>query len=224
MTHKHALAAAAVLSLFAAQASAQSTVYLGGAYIDIHSKADPLAGGPPVPAPGAQIEVKDASTVGFGYTYRFNPSWSAEAALGIPPRHKTVGRGFIEPFGQLSSVKQVSPTAFVNYHLGRWGAFEPFVGLGINYTHFTGARSTASGNAASGGPTKIELSDSWGLAGHVGGTYSIDSKWSIVGTIAAADVKSDLKATTSTTAGDIVRTTRINFNPLVYSLSIGYSF
>jgi outer membrane protein len=104
MNKQLSCAAAALLSLAAAGASAQSsTVYLGGAYIDVHSRAPALSGGPAVPAPGAQIEVDDASTVGFGYTYRFMPAWSVEAALGIPPRHKTYGRGFIEPFGQVSS-------------------------------------------------------------------------------------------------------------------------
>ncbi|MED5620467.1 OmpW/AlkL family protein [Ideonella sp. BN130291] len=218
-------AAAALLSLGAAGASAQSnTVYVGGAYIDVHSRAPALSGGQALPAPGAQIEVDDASTVGFGYTYRFTPAWSVEAALGIPPRHKTYGRGFIEPFGQISSVKQVAPTVLVNYHFSPMAKVEPFVGVGINYTHFTGARSTASGEAASGGPTKIELSDSWGLAAHVGASYAIDKAWSIVGTIAYADVKSDLKATTTTASGDVVRTTHIKFNPVAYTLCVGYSF
>ena len=217
--------AAALLSLAAAGASAQSTTfYVGGAFIDVNSSAPALSGGDPVPPPGAQIEVDDASTVGFGLTYRFNPSWSVEAALGIPPRHRTYGAGFIEPFGQISSVKQVAPTVFVNYHLGGMGQFEPFVGLGLNSTRFTGARSTPSGVAASGGPTRIELDDSWGAAVHVGASYKINDKWSIVGTIAYADVQSDLKATTTTNEGDVVRTTHIKFNPVAYTLSVGYSF
>jgi len=219
------LFAAAALSLVAASASAQTHgVYLGGAHIDINSKAPPLSGGPATPPPGAQIEVGDASTPIFGYTYRFNENWAVEAALGIPPRHKTYGRGFIEAFGQISSVKQVAPTVFLNYHFRRFGPVEPFVGLGLNYTHFTGGRSTASGDAASGGPTKIELSDSWGLAAHVGGSYIVDKHWSVVGTVAYADVQSDAKGITSTPGGEIVRTTHIKFRPVVYTLSLAYSF
>lgn len=220
------LLAGAALALAASGASAQSSqsVYIGGAYIDIHSSAPPLQGGPAVPDPGARIEVDDASTVGFGYLYHFNERWAVEAALGIPPRHKTYGRGFLEPFGQISSVKQVAPTVFLNYHFPAFGAVEPFVGLGINYTHFTGGRSTASGDAASGGPTRIELDDSWGAAVHGGASYKIDKNWSIVGTIAYADVQSDVTATTTTNSGNIVRTTHIKFNPVVYTLSVGYSF
>jgi outer membrane protein len=235
MTQAHTLIAAAALSLLAAGAQAAdatpvgtSTVYLGGAYIDIHSSAAPLAGDantPALPAPGAQIRVGDASTVGFGYTYRFMPTWSVELALGIPPTHKTYGQGLLEPVGELSSVKEESPTVFFNYHLGPFGAFEPFVGLGINYTHFTDMHSTAQGDAASGGPTHIALSNSWGLAGHVGGIYHIDQHWEVVGTAAYADVRSDLTATTDRGNSPAwVRTTRIKFNPVVYTLSVGYNF
>jgi outer membrane protein len=221
-----ALALAGLSAAAAAQAQTH-TVTIGGAFIDVHSKAPPLHSTPPTLPPGvdARIEVDDAKTVVFGYEYRFTPQWGLEAALGIPPEHKTYGRDFIEAFGHISSVKQVAPTVFVNYHFNDvLPKFSPFVGLGINYTKFTDARSTPSGNAASGGPTRIKLSDSWGLAGHVGFSYELAPQWSLVGTIATAKVKSDVTATTTTTTGDIVRTTTIDFRPVVYTLSVGYSF
>lgn len=227
MQHKTILSALALAALSAAAGAQTHTVTLGGAFIDVHSKAPPLTSTPATLPDGveARIEVDDAKTVVFGYEYRFMPQWGVEAALGIPPEHKTYGRAFIEAFGQVSSVKQVAPTVFVNYHFDNvLPKFSPFVGLGINYTKFTDARSTPSGNAASGGPTQIELSDSWGLAGHVGFAYEIAPQWSVIGTVAAAKVKSDVTATTTTNTGNIVRTTTIDFRPVVYTLSVGYSF
>lgn len=218
-------AVAAALVLACGAAAAQTSAYLGGAYVDIHSKAPALEGGPAVPAPGGLIEVGDAKTVIFGVVHHFAPHWSVEAALGIPPKHKTYGRGFLQAFGHISSVKQVAPTVFVNYHFGAPEAkLRPFVGLGLNFTRFTDARSTASGDAASGGPTRIELSDSWGAAVHGGASWAIDSRWSVIGTVAYADVKSDVTATTTTSTGPVVRTTRIDFRPVVYTLSLGYRF
>jgi len=214
------------LGLAASVASAQThSVYLGGAYLDVRAQAPALAGGHAVPAPGALLEVGDASTTGFGYVYHATPQWSVEVALGIPPRHKVYGRGFLEPFGQISSVKQLPPTVFVNYHFGDiLPRLSPLVGLGLNYTKFSGARSTASGDAASGGPTKITLDDSWGLAAHAGLSFMIDKNWSLVGTVAMAKVKSDMKAVTNTREGDVTRTTTIDFRPIAYTLSLGYSF
>jgi outer membrane protein len=221
-----AAAAAALAACCGSALAQQHTFYVGGVYAQINSKAPPLEGGPATPAPGAQIDVGDAKTLGFGYVYRFSQPWAFEAALGIPPKHKGFGKGFIEPFGQISSVKQVSPTAFANYHFGTFaqGTIEPFVGAGINYTHFIERRSTPSGDAASGGPTKLKMTDSWGPAAHAGATFTIDKSWSIVGAIAYAQVKSKLTATTQTYEGEIVRTTTINFRPVVYTLAAGYRF
>jgi len=228
MNHKQLLSLAAVaLGMVAAPALAQHSVYVGGAYIDVHSKAAPLSFSPPKVPPinDARIEVDDASTAGFGYSYRFAPQWSFEAALGVPPKHKTYGRGALEPFGQLSTVTQVAPTVFVNYHVGRWGRFEPFVGVGLNYTKFTKGRSTKSGELAGGGPTDIKLSDSWGAAAHVGTSFEIDKRWSLITTVAYADVKSNLTATTHHHDGTTSRaTTRIEFRPVVYTLCVGYNF
>ncbi len=216
---------AGLLALAAAGAQAQHTVYLGGAHIDVDATMPPLTGGPAIPAPGALLRIGSADTLGFGYTYRYSPEWSAEVALGLPPAHKVYGAGFIQAFGQVSVVEQMPPTVFANYHfVNLWQRVQPFVGLGINYTRFTKTRSTPSGDAASGGPTSIKLSDSWGLAGHVGLTVQYDKHWSLVATVARADVKSDMTAVTQTRDGEITRSTRINFRPTVYSLSLGYSF
>jgi outer membrane protein len=226
-----ALAAALVLpgaAAFAQQSALDGwSIYAGGVYADVRSKADPLSSAPPTLPPGieAGVKVGDASTLAFGVVYKFTPNWSVEAAVGIPPEHSGYGTDFIEPFGQISTVKQVAPTLFLNYHfVDLFAGISPFVGVGLNYTRFTDAKSTASGNAASGGPTSIDLSDSWGVALHVGLSYQIDRNWSIVGAIAYADVSSDLTATTATNTGNIVRTTTIDFRPIVYTLAVGYAF
>lgn len=223
----HKLAALGLGLLLAGAVQAQThTFYLGGIHLDVKSKAPALQGGSALPPPGAMIDVGDADTIGFGYVYRFNPTWSIEAAVGVPPTHKVYGRGFIEPFGQILSVKQVAPTVFMNYHFSPLlgGKILPFVGAGLNFTRFTDIRSTASGNAASGGPTSTTLKDSLGLAVHVGVTVPLGGRWSFVATVAHADVQTDSKATTRTNTGDIVRTTHITFRPTAGSAALGYSF
>jgi outer membrane protein len=223
-----ALGLSAAFTLTASAASAQGSphsIYVGGAFIDIHSKAAALSGGPATPPPGAKLRVDDARTVVLGYAYRVSGPWSVEAVLGVPPRHKVYGEGVIAPFGQVSSVKQISPTVFANYHFGAVaGKLVPFVGAGINFTRFSGERNTASGDLASGGPTTIELSDSWGAAVHAGASYALIDRLSLVAAVAYADVKSDLKATTQTASGAVVRTTRIDFRPVAYTLSLAYAF
>ncbi|MCA6216162.1 OmpW family protein [Ideonella sp. B7] len=238
-------AVAATLGLTGLAAHAEETpswlkgwsVYLGGAYIDVNVAPNHFTTDTPTAVDNAQtahgitagLEVEDKATIGFGIVYAFSPKWSAELALGIPPEHSVKGTDAIQSFGQVALVKQAPPSAFLNYHFDELlPGFYPFVGLGVNYTKFVRTRSTQAGNAASGGPTKIKLSPSWGLTGHVGGTYKIDDHWSIVGTVAYADVKSTVTNTTEVNNGDgiqtVIRKDRLNFRPVVYTLSVGYAF
>jgi len=201
----------------------QNTIKVGVAQLTIHSQADNLSSNGPAfltPQP-AGISIGDATTLMISYIRRLDDHWELDLESGIAPTHDTYGVGTLAPFGVITKVKQAGPTLFVNYKFGPpESRFRPFVGLGINYTRFYDAASTASGNLASGGPTKVELSDSWGSAAQVGAGYKIDERWSVVGTIVAVRVKSDLTATT----GSIQRKTTINFRPLVYTLGIAYSF
>nr|WP_297382936.1 OmpW family outer membrane protein [uncultured Roseateles sp.] len=231
MNKKITLILAASLMALAGAASAETavgthTVYLGLAHIDVNSKAAPLEGGTKqFPAPGAQIRVGDATTTGFGYTYRFAPSWSGEIALGIPPSHKIYGNGVIKNAGQIAVVRQMPPTVFINYHLGEYFTkVEPFVGVGVNYTYFEKKRSTPTGDAISGGPTRITLENSWGAAAHVGFTVHYTKQWSLTATAAYADVRSQMRSYTTTNSGTEELHTKINFRPMVYTMSLGYSF
>jgi outer membrane protein len=219
-----AAAALAALSLCPQAWAQHHSLYVGGAYFDIRDRSDPLTGGPSTPTP-VNIRVGDSSTLGFGYVYQANERWGVELALGLPPTHKVYGDDFIAPFGQVASVKQLCPTVFLNYHFDELApSLRPLAGVGINYTRFKSTRSTPSGNAASGGPTTIELTDSWGLAAHGGLSYQLTKQVSLVGLLTWADVQSDMTATTTTTSGTVVRKSHIDFRPIVYSVSVGYRF
>jgi outer membrane protein len=224
-TIQFALAAAFGFTCMAVQAQtvAENTIRVGVAHLGIHSKSDDFSTNGPAfltPQP-AGITVDDATTLMIAFTRRLNANLDLDVVLGIPPKHDVQGRGTLAPFGVVSKVKQASPTVFINYNFGdEQNRLRPFVGLGVNYTRFFDAESTSSGNLASGGPTKIELSDSWGLAVQAGLNYKLADRWSVFGSVATADVKSDLKATT----GSIERRTKIEFRPVAVSVGVGYSF
>ncbi|KIF83747.1 hypothetical protein TSA66_14385 [Noviherbaspirillum autotrophicum] len=203
--------------------SQQNTVRAGLIDLTIHSEAPNLTTNGPAfltPQP-AGLTVENATTLLLGYTRKLNEHLDIDVVLGLPPRHDVKGTGTLAPFGVIAKVKQAAPTVFLNYNFGApENKFRPFVGVGFNYTHFFDGQSTSSGNLASGGPTKIELSDSFGLAAQVGASYKLTDQWSLVGSVATAKVKSDMTATT----GSIERKTTIDFRPVVYTLGLAYSF
>lgn len=221
---------AASTLLMAGSAFAQYTVQLGYADVDPGASAGATSG-PFVPPNTTSLNVKPQQTLFFSIARDITANWDVQLALGYPPTHdvtlRVITPGNLPPSvaakaGQLiGTVRQIAPTLFANYKFGvPSDKFRPFVGIGINYTMFDEANSTALFNQISGGVTNNKLTDSWGLAAQLGATYKLDGPWSISGTWSTADVKSTL---TNNTYG-IERKTDIKFNPSVFILSVGYAF
>jgi outer membrane protein len=216
--------------LACSSAMAQYTIQVGGAYVDPNSSAT-TAVGPLTPLGAISLTVKPQSTLFFSVVREINDQWDVQLALGLPPVHDValkVANAAALPDSVaaqdgviISKVTQIAPTLFANYKFGEAGnALRPFVGLGVNYTKFDPAETTPANDAINGGPTRIKLTDSWGLAWQAGVTYKIDKKWSVSGVYTSADVKTTV---TTNTLG-IERKLDVTFDPAVFVLAVGYSF
>ena len=116
---------------------------------------------------------------------------------------------------------QIAPTLLFEYNfLPAGSTWRPYLGAGVNYTTFYDRDSTAAGNAASGGPTKLSLTSSVGPVVTGGVTYRISDRWAAHASDSWSQVKTDLSADTN----GIIRTTRISFGPQALVVSVGYSF
>ncbi|WP_295854508.1 OmpW family outer membrane protein [uncultured Xylophilus sp.] len=250
MKHRHLLAAACVLAAAGTAAQAQQaseppsflaslssptpstpwTVRGGVSHIVPHSRATDATGPllPPNPS-GVSLRVEDKTTAFFSIARAITPNTEVELALGYPPTHDVTARiasylpANVQGYnGQtIAKVRQMAPTLFVNYAFGEpTSRLRPFVGLGVNYTKFDKRTSTAAGNGLNGGPTRIELEDSWGLAAQAGLDYKINERWSIHGSLATARVKTHLVATTAGQAREL----DIKFRPVVFTLAAAYRF
>jgi len=217
---------ASAYALCAAPVAAQDNTFRAGIYyITYNVKADDISG--PLTPAGLNVDLKDTTTLYLAYIRRLSAHWDLELAAGWPPKTETVAKGpptvgSVPYDGQvIATSKWLSPTLLLNYKfLEESSPWRPYVGIGINYTHFYDRTSTAAGDAIAGGPTVISLSDSWGPAGTIGIFYKLPQNWSIDASFSLAKVKSDLEANTS----GVVRKTTINFNPRAFVLSAGYSF
>ena len=207
-----------------------TTLKLGLVHIDPGSSASAVSG-PLTPVNALSLEVLNKSTLFFSAAREIDDRWEAELALGVPPTHD-VAVVILNPAAVPGSVaaqngaigakvRQVAPTLFMNYRFGeKTSQFRPFVGVGVNYTVFDKADSTAVNNAINGGATSLKLNDSIGLALQLGVTAKLGGPWSVTGVWSTAQVKTKL---TSNTLG-IVRTADIKFRPSVVTVAVGYSF
>jgi outer membrane protein len=200
-------------------------VRLGLYSVFYHTSADDLSG-PYVP-PGVNLNAENLETLYAGYIVHLPANFAAEIAFGYPPISKVKGQGpaalgSVPYDGQvISSARWISPTLLFEYNFldasSRW---RPYIGVGVNYTTFYDRDSTAAGNAASGGPTKLSLTASVGPAATAGVTYRISDRWAAHASYSFSQVKTNLTADTD----GIIRTTRISFGPQALVVSVGYSF
>ncbi|HTT11273.1 MAG TPA: OmpW family outer membrane protein [Burkholderiaceae bacterium] len=219
------IVASACVACSAPVAAQDNTVRAGIYIIQYHVHADDLSG--PFTPSGLNLDVKNVNTLYLAYIRRLSSSLDLELAAGWPPKTETVAKGpptvgSVPYDGQvIATTKWFSPTVLLNYKfLDESSPLRPYVGIGINYTHFYDRTSTDAGNAAAGGPTQLSLSDSWGPAGTIGVFYRLPQNWSLDASFSMAKVKSDLEANTS----GVVRKTTIDFKPQTWVLSVGYSF
>lgn len=190
-----------------------------------HAKADDLSG-PYVP-PGTNFHFDNIQTLYLAYVRRLSSKWEVELALGVPPKTKTEGAGpptlgSVPYDGQvITTARWLSPTVLFNYQfLSENSKWRPYIGVGVNYTNFYDRDSTAAGDAAAGGPTKISLTSSVGPAATMGIRYKIDSHWRAYASYSFSRVTTDL---TADTVG-VIRTTHISFGPQALIIAVGYSF
>ena len=194
-----------------AQAGAMpNTIKLGVIFYQPHAQTSGITG-LGVPA-GADASIGSATTLLGTWEREVAPNLGIELVLGVPPTIKAKGAGTVAFLGEVLSAKNVAPTVLINYHFGDAGnALRPYVGIGVNYTRFTDAKTPYG--------WKVSLSDSWGLAAQVGVDYALGSQWGLFASIGTAQVKSDLVAV----GASVLRST-IDFRPVTYAAGVAYKF
>ena len=206
------LALAAALALGCGVAQADDNIFkVGVTRYQTHSKTNGISGiGVP---PGADAVTNDSTTIIFVYERLFTPQIGLEFVLGIPPTFKAKATGSVAFLGDnVLSAKNVAPTVLLNYHFFSPGdTWRPYIGAGINYTHFSNVKSSLAPD--------VKMSNSTGLALQAGINYAITKDIGLFASIAKVNVKSKVVAVSST-----VLTTTVDFRPIVYSAGVSYQF
>lgn len=114
----------------------------------------------------------------------------------------------------LGEVSHFPPTVTAKYRWTDFGAFQPYVGAGVNYTTFYDDELPA------GGPvTSIEYDDSFGGALQAGFDYKLDDHWAINVDVRKIWISTDVTLTAGATIN-----ADVDINPLVVTVATGYRF
>ncbi|MFH6600498.1 OmpW family outer membrane protein [Ectopseudomonas khazarica] len=172
---------------------------------------------------GSGATLNSDTQLGLNFAYMVTDNFGIELLAATPFSHDVGVKGMPGAFaglnGKLGSLKHLPPTiSAIYYPLDKSSAFQPYVGVGINYTWFfdTELSSEAEGKGFSG----LDMKDSWGLAGQIGMDYMLSDNLMLNAQVRYIDID-----TTGTTylAGDKVKVD-VDVDPFVYMVGLGYKF
>ena len=125
------------------------------------------------------------------------------SAIGLGSTYMTATKGT-----EIGTLKHLPPTLSVQYHFTDLGAFKPYVGAGLNYTHFSNVSL----------PAGVDIKrNSYGLAVGAGFDYEIQK-----GIYFNIDVKKvQIKTTVSAGGADIGK---FKVDPLLLGVGVGFRF
>ena len=169
--------------------------------------------------PGSGVGVDSDSTLELDFTYMLTSNLGLELILATT-RHDLNGEGTIAGLGKIGEAGVLPPTLSLQYHFAPRATVRPYAGVGVNYTLFYGAESSAALDSALGGATGIKLGDSFGLAAQAGLDVSLSKDWFM--NFDLKYIQIDTKATLAT--GGTTRTVNVDINPWVFGVGVGRRF
>ena len=154
------------------------------------------------------VSVEKATSATFNFTYMMTDIWAIELLAAYPFEHDielldgtTVG-----------STKHLPPTLSLQYHFMPTSKFQPYVGIGINYTTFSSEKTN--------GPlegVKLSLGDSWGLAGQIGFDVLFSDNWFFNMDLRYMNIETKAKLNNESIG-------KVKIDPMIYGAHIGFRF
>jgi len=151
------------------------------------------------------VDVQDKTDVAFTLGYRFHDKVGVELLAALPFEHDIHLND-----DNIASTKHLPPTLTVQYYPlgGSQSRVQPYVGAGINYTHFSD-ETLAMG--------ELDLEDSWGAAGQIGIDLVVDDHWALNAAAWYLDIDTDASVNGAASGN-------VEIDPLVVMAGLSYRF
>lgn len=172
---------------------------------------------------GGKASINNDTQLGLNFAYMVTDHWGVELLAATPFKHNVSIKGTQAPTvadGKLGSFKHLPPTlSAVYYPMDSGSVFQPYVGLGVNYTTFFD--ESVSSSAKQRGFTSLNINDSWGWAAQVGADYMLTDNIMLNGQIRYIDIDTTAYASHK----DLGRAkVNVDVKPWVYMVGLGYKF
>ena len=167
----------------------------------------------------ATADVNNDTQLGLSFTYMLSDKFGVELLAATPFKHTLTGKGNLAGLGDFAEVKHLPPTVSLQYYpMEKNSKFQPYLGLGVNYTVFFSEDFKGS---ASDTFRDLELDSSLGLSGQLGFDYRLNENWAINAAIWYMDINTTAKFKDN--AGNRYKLDA-ELDPLVYMAGVSYKF
>lgn len=193
------------------------------------------------PISGTEAEVGDDTQLGLTLTYMITDRIGIELLAATPFEHDITANldgfesGLKIPVGD---VKHLPPTLSAVYYplSGISASWQPYLGLGVNYTLFFEEDVSAELEALTGllvldtfdvgdgspVPLSLEVDDSFGIAAELGIDVPVNDNWHVNASVRWIDL--DTEATIDSALGKTISVDNVHIDPWVYQLNMGFKF
>lgn len=151
------------------------------------------------------VKLSNSIVPEFDVTYFFTDHIAAELIAAVTP-HDVRTKGGVDA----GSTWLLPPTLTLQYHFTGYDFAKPYIGAGVNYTHFF--------NSDAGALNSVKYDDSFGPALQAGFDVPIGDQWYF-----NMDIKKIWINTTARFSPSSVRAD-VDIDPLVIGTGIGYRF
>ena len=167
----------------------------------------------------SSVSVDDDTVPELDFTYMLSDNWGLELILA-QSQHRASGEGSLVDLGEILEADVLPPTLTLQYHFDSNGKVLPYAGIGVNYTIFSGEESRPSLDTALGGPTTIEMDESFGFAAQAGLDVPFNERWFFNVDAKYVQIDSTVELNTEGT----LRTVEVDIDPLILGVGVGLKF
>ena len=169
---------------------------------------------------GGKLGVDSDVVPEIDFTYMLTRNWGLELILASSKHDIKAKGGALGPLSNIIDARTLPPTLTLQYHFMPDSRYQPYAGVGINYTLFFDEDASSGLKALGAGKAHVDLDPSIGIAFQVGMDVAIDNDWFMNFDVKYIDMNTD--ASISTNIGKVK--VDVDIDPWIYGIGIGRRF
>lgn len=218
--------------LAAAPASAEFAINVGAITVapdDSSSSLNVIEQVAGLPAGSTAVGVNSNTQLGLTFDYKFTPNWSVQLIAATPFSHDIKVKGSAIDGLKVGKTKHLPPTLLAQYHfMPENQTFDPFVGVGLNYTVFFDEKTDgqlegaldALSVTASNDKVGLKLKSSFGLALQAGVNVKLTDSLGVHLMLSKMDIDTTGRVQVN---GATIQSVNVNIDPYVAMIGLRWT-